>query len=251
MIGPDRTVTISGLRITNARYGINNDGILTVNNCEISDNDDSGIVSSGYNAKLTVNRSLVSENRGRGITNRVGSSLIVNESTLIDNITTSTFGGGGINSSNSATMLTVINSTLSGNSAPNGPGGGVSMGSANNVTFYNNTLSGNTAERGGALAVYGNLTVANSTITGNVATREGGGVYLSGVLFLANSIVAGNRTTAMGNTGIEIFRLSTRGTFTSRGHNLFGQNGISGLTNVTPDADDLILSGSIATAIGA
>ncbi|RKT44470.1 choice-of-anchor Q domain-containing protein [Thiocapsa rosea] len=249
VIRSDRTVTISGLRITNARIGVNNDGILTVNNCEISGNFSSGLSNRGYNARLTLNRSLVSENRGRGINNEVGGSLIVNESTLVDNITTSSFGGGGIYSSNSATMLTVINSTLNGNSAPNGPGGGVTMGSANNVTFYNNTLSGNTAERGGALSVSGGLAVANSTITGNLATREGGGIYVDGVLFISNSIVAGNRTTAMGNTGIEIIRPSTRGTFTSRGYNLFGQNGVSGLTNVTPSAGDLILSGSIATAV--
>jgi hypothetical protein len=105
--------------------------------------------------------------------------------------------GGGINNNGT---LTVINSTISGNSAEvDGFGGGEGGGINNNATLtvINSTISGNSVPGGsgygGGIANGGAMTVTNSTISGNSAPAGyGGGIYGGYGANLTNSIVAGN-----------------------------------------------------------
>ena len=160
--------TISGVTVTGANTSgnggaFNNQGNLTVDSSIISDNNATiyggGIFSNG---NLTVTNSTISRNasfEGGGVFNT--GTLAVTNSTLYDN---TAYIGGGI--SNSQGILTVSNSTLSGNSASGafGFGGGI----------YNRD----------------NLTITNSTISGNSAT-SGGGIYNnSGAINIANTIIA-------------------------------------------------------------
>ena len=78
-------------------------------------------------------------------------------------------------------MLTVNNSTISGNST-GGVGGGIDV-VAGSCTVSNSTLNANTAasttsgEGGGGISNSGTLTVTNSTFSANVATTaDGGGI---------------------------------------------------------------------------
>jgi CSLREA domain-containing protein len=109
--------------------------------------------------------------------------------------------GGGILA---AGPLTVIDSTIAGNTATFG--GGLSTEGAGNVTLINSTVSGNAAyEDGGGISVEtdGQVSLKNVTVANNRADYDGngggdgGGVFTStsgggGVLSLRDSIIAAN-----------------------------------------------------------
>ncbi|NJN79652.1 MAG: sortase [Anaerolineales bacterium] len=95
--------------------------------------------------------------------------------------------GGGIYNNG---ILTITNSTLSGNSAS--IGGGISNDLAL-ATITNSTLSGNSATtRGGGIDNTGTLTITNSTLSGNSTPLSGGGIYNNNTLTLTNSTLSGN-----------------------------------------------------------
>ena len=66
------------------------------------------------------------------------------------------------------------------------------------VTIINTTISGNSADEGGGIytgggKLPGNLTVINSTISGNFASSDGGGIASGfSVLTIVNSTISGN-----------------------------------------------------------
>jgi predicted outer membrane repeat protein len=145
-----------------------------------------GLVDSGggiYNCfgTLTVIDSIVTGNRIRG-----GNGI---------------FGyGGGIYNCPSST-LTLINTTVSDNSAE--IGGGICNGGA--LTIINSTFSGNVARhRGGAIGNYGTLSITNSTFSGNSSGSSGfAGGILNGGLFQSTGTLAINNSTLGGNTADE------------------------------------------------
>ena len=149
-IAHDNTVTISGLTITNGHCGIFSDhATLTVSNCVVSDN--IGGFSFG----------------GIGIDNTLGPAAPVERGNARD--------GRGAYTNHPAgfPMLAVANCVISDNS-----GSGVQNLSAP-VTIINTTISGNSADEGGGIntgggKLPGNLTVINSTISGNFASSDGG-----------------------------------------------------------------------------
>jgi hypothetical protein len=272
------TLTVSNCAIyQNFGIGIHNWGNLTVNDSRIDENNGDGIYNSWCcDAVLAVNRSVIVDNAETGVENNNGGtvtifesvlsgnrnrgfysyrgSFIIDQSTLIGNSTTENNGGGALHS-NSATTLSITNSTISGNEALSGCGGGITISNSSTITFHNNTLSGNSAKTGGGLCVGSStlLNLFNTTISDNFATSKGGGIYLwdtTSTLLMGNSLVAGNAATVNNtdpNAGIELY---SNGTFSSRGGNLFGQNGTLGLVNATAGATDLTLAGPISTAIG-
>ncbi|MEZ4709298.1 MAG: tandem-95 repeat protein [Caldilineaceae bacterium] len=107
--------------------------------------------------------------------------------------------------------LTLINSTLAGNTATNG--GAIFNATVSTVTVVNSTFSDNTASNsGGAIYTVSTLILTNNTIAANTAT-EGSGIYLtSGQSYLAGNIFAGNAT---GNNCTRLF-----GTLNDNGYNL-------------------------------
>lgn len=119
--------------------------------------------------------------------------------------------GGGILNNTTGT-LTIINSTISGNTASGGggSGGGIFTGFGS-LMIDSSTISGNTAASGGGSGngggihgAGGPITVVNSTISGNTASGSignGGGiaVFLQGRTSIINSTISGN--TASGGEG--------------------------------------------------
>jgi len=187
----------------------------------------------GPNGNLTLNQATISNGLaapaspdGGGINNSFG-VLTVRNSTISGNTASN---GGGIVNAGTATAL-VQNSTLSGNTATSN-GGGIYNGGT--LTVQNSTLSGNRAitttgyvVNGGGIGNGGLLTVTNSTIFSNTAAVnninsqfvEGGGIYTSGTATVQNSIVAGN--TVISNTATyanDCYSDSTP--FTSGGYNI-------------------------------
>ena len=240
-INPGKTVTISGLTITNGNLtnepagGIYNDGgALTLNDCTVSGNSGGSIINDSFNgsATMTVTNSTISGNFGGGIANRgihSGATMTISNCTVSGNSGTGignggAFGGGAtltVTNSNisgnsgggigngsgprGGATLTVSNCTVSGNSG--GQGGGIANGDAA-VTITNSTLSGNSADWGGGIATGSGqgggaiVTVSNSTVSGNSANYGGGGIY-NAPSCCGGSIVTVSNSTISGNSAVD------------------------------------------------
>ncbi|MFC7337473.1 choice-of-anchor Q domain-containing protein [Haloferula chungangensis] len=111
--------------------------------------------------------------------------------------------GGGILFGSSG-ELTLMASTISGNSAVGGYayGGGICSDSGA-ITITNSTISGNSAtgiygQGGGVYTDSGAVTLTNSTLSENSAAGvygDGGGIHSSGAITLSNSTLSGNSAT--------------------------------------------------------
>lgn len=259
-IFPGKTATISGLTITNAEAGagvwneqgtltlsncavtsnsyeglfndegtlnVNNcvlsgnsgaglstySGITTVSNCVVSGNSSGGLVNDGPHhgphghrpngpvgspGSMTIADSMISDNSGPGVSNVAGFLTVLN-STLSGNSAGQALDGGGIMSGplfKTVAGVTLINSTISGNSA-SGFGGGIAGGYWG-VTIVNSAISGNSAgdSAGGVGGTF--LEIMNSTISGNSAGKIGGGITTSGAAQLTNSTISGNSAGSAG-----------------------------------------------------
>lgn len=150
--------------------------------------------------------------------------------------------GGGIIFETAGTNSTMTNCTVSNNSS-NGSaagGGGAGIDNSANLTLVNTTISGNvknsaTGNGGGIFNFSGNLSITNSTITDNGAIGAGsaGGVFrFGGTVTVRNTIIAANR-----NNGV---LPDVAGAFTSSGYNLIGTLGAA--TGFTGTADQTNVS---------
>lgn len=174
---------------------------LTLNLTYVNDNRASGSFGGGiyvYNGSLTMTNSTVEGNTAAGaggIRVHADATAFINNSTISDNITdNSLFNGGGIEGSG---LLTIVNSTISGNSAVES-GGGLLVGSGGTTHLYNVTITNNTADSDG-------------DDDGN-----GGGIRIaSGTVNFQNTIIAGN----FDNSSATIHP-DCSGTFASQGYNL-------------------------------
>lgn len=189
--------------------GIWNRDNLTLKNFEVRGNsatdDGGGIRNDG---RLVVVDSVITGNRANG--------------------TSPTSGGGGILNTVGAST-TLINSTVSENTAPNGGG----LRNDGETMIQNSTFSGNNATAaaggGGAIASSGNeVTIQNSTITNNRAAGVGAGISTAGNVMLTNSIVAANEDDK------DVFRLFG-GDFSSGGRNLIGNGDNSSFADDSGD----------------
>jgi hypothetical protein len=168
-------VTVSGITIRNG----------SVNSGSIGGG---GILNSGT---LLLQNSIVATNSttldGGGIFNN--GSLILQNSELSNN--TATGGGGGLYNYWSASVVTVTNSIISGNSADQGGG----IYSLKRLNLSDSSLQGNSADViGGGLIVGADTAVLNNvTVYQNTAVNYGAGILNNGgILTMTNSTVSGN-----------------------------------------------------------
>ena len=127
-------------------------------------------------------------------------------------------------------MLTVSNSTLSGNRAQSAGGGIYNTGNTGRATLStinNSTLSGNSSGfvgGGGILNDHATLTVSDGTLSGNSGGWRNGNVILNkqAALEIGDTILKAETS----NTNI----LNDRGRITSFGYNLSSDNGGGVLT---------------------
>jgi Right handed beta helix region len=207
-------------------------GATTVSNCVVSGNSSGGLVNdgphhgphahppndhSGSAGSMTIDGSIISDNSGPGVSNVAG-FLTVLDSTLRGNSAGKALDGGGILSGplfKTPADVTIINSTISGNSAPDF-GGGIAGGYWF-VNIVNSTISGNSAEDSGGGISGTFLRIMNSTISGNSA-GSGGGIYH----YLFNLDIS-NTILNAGASGENIF--NNGGTITSHGYNISSDDG--------------------------
>ena len=140
---------------------------------------------------LTLIDSIVADNEGftaGGAWVDVNGKLVVLRSTFSSNISRN--GGGGLFISGRATFH---ESSVTGNIA--GFGAGVIVGgtSTSLLYLYNSTISGNVSSTvGGGVYSYSQAYLVNSTISGNSANGNGGGIYNIGQTWLYNTSIVGN-----------------------------------------------------------
>ena len=219
---PQRTVSISGLRIRNAQVGVyNNQGTVSVSNCVLSGNSSAGL----YNhtgASMTVANSNISNNSGTGADNNQG-TLSVSNCVLSGNSDTGIFNSG---------TVTVSNCALSGNA------GGMS--SFGTLTVSNCVISGNS---GDGIFNGGTLTVSNCDISGNSGDGIGNHAFSSGTasLTIVNSNVSDNDSIGISNSVDEFGTL----TVTIRSTTVSG-NSAGG---VVANGGGVIFGGSIQVTI--
>ena len=103
---------------------------------------------------------------------------------------TSGGGGGGV----WANGTVLLDHVLLANNTTGNTGGAIFVKSSGQVTLVNSTVSGNVAYQGGGILSGGSVTIWNSTVANNVAP-DGGGIVTYGNLYLRNSIVANNTDT--------------------------------------------------------
>lgn len=116
---------------------------------------------------------------GGGINNSEGTLTLIN-STVSEN---TAFSGGGIN--NNQGTITIINSTISGNTAIE-QGSGINNGGLNStVNITSTTIADNTGATGGLFSSQGNLTITNTIISRN----SGGNLVNNGNLAESNNIL--------------------------------------------------------------
>ncbi len=225
-VGTSALVTISGLTIaggyvSNARGGgISNAGSLTLQNSIVSGNQIAGALlgilawggSGIYNSgTLTVTYSTISDNSDKSNSGGGGGiysdgKLILEDSIVRGNQVHTTsfygqYGGGGICNRGTATIArsTIISNTAAGYSS--GGGGGIynsgTLTLADSVVSTNNAnpdTRGSYGGYGGGILNWqsGTLVVEGSTIAGNVADRDGGGIINVGALTIIASTISGN-----------------------------------------------------------
>ncbi|HEX8378639.1 MAG TPA: choice-of-anchor Q domain-containing protein, partial [Pedobacter sp.] len=98
-----------------------------------------------------------------------GSNHRIENSAFTNNISSSN--GGGIHVH--ATNLTVINTTMTGNTATGSVGGGICADGAVSLTLRNNTITANSGAGGGIFQSGGTLNFGNNIIAGNVVSGGG------------------------------------------------------------------------------
>ena len=240
------TFTMSGGTISNNgtldNYGGSNGGGVYVDN--------STFTMSG-NASISGNT--VADDGGGVYVTQSNSTFTLEGGTISDN--TASYSGGGVYVWRG--NLKMSDGTISRNTA--GDGGGVyvydSTFTMSGGTISNNTISDN--GRGGGVYVNEGSFIINSgsTISGNTATLEGGGVYADGCTFTMSGGTIGGTDTGAGNKanqggGVYVTSSSKTGTFTMEGGTISGNTADNGgggvyVTKLNYDSTFTIEGGTI------
>ncbi len=153
---------------------------------------------------------------------------------------------GGMNDGISDRVLHVLNGgtlTLEGISVRGGlaaDGAGLTVNSGGAATLNRSEVVDNLSFLfGGGIAVYGDLTVLESSVSGNVSSDDGGGMYISpsGTAEISSSTISGNSATDYGGGIVNIGNLSVINTTISgnqaRDGSAIANGATSALTNST------------------
>ena len=150
-----------------------------------------GTVLATYTGDTVTLRDLTVTNGGAGGIDNLGGTLTLVRTSVIGNSSFQS-GGGIVNYG----TLTLDHSVVSDNTTPY-VGGGIlnadTQSSAGTVTLVDSTISGNaaTGSGGGIYNTTGTVTMTGSTLSGNSAD-DGGGIFNRGKLTIAGSTVSGN-----------------------------------------------------------
>jgi parallel beta-helix repeat protein len=204
--------TISGVTITGGN-GSNNEGagggaiqkyygdadltiadvVLTGN---FADNDGGAVRLYATDGTVTIRDSVISNNvagsDGGALCANGDGALVLTLNNVEITGNTAKDDGGGLYFYNGT--LTIVDSTISGNTADDDDGGGIRL-EDGTLTIVDSTISGNTAgdDGGGIKFEDGTLTISDTTISGNTALYDGGGIkFEDGTLTISDTTISGN-----------------------------------------------------------
>ncbi|MCA9102605.1 MAG: hypothetical protein KDA63_15705 [Planctomycetales bacterium] len=137
--------------------------------------------------------------RGGGLRNYAGSVTTLSDVTIEGNQASNDYetGAGVWNAGD----LTVADSRITGNTGTglSSYGGGFMNTTGAVLTIVRSTISGNTSHDGaGIYDLLSTVSVTDSTISNNTATDDGGAIYSYGTLFISGSTISGNSSTDSG-----------------------------------------------------
>ena len=204
--------TISGVTITGGN-GSNNEGagggaiqkyygdadltiadvVLTGN---FADNDGGAVRLYATDGTVTIRDSVISNNvagsDGGALCANGDGALVLTLNNVEITGNTAKDDGGGLYFYNGT--LTIVDSTISGNTADDDDGGGIRL-EDGTLTIVDSTISGNTAgdDGGGIKFEDGTLTISDTTIAGNTALYDGGGIWsYNSSLTISDTTISGN-----------------------------------------------------------
>ena len=244
--------------------GIENSGAITVTNSRFEDNfatDDGAGFNNCFPGTGLIDRCSFSgntiPNNGAALSNFF--ELTVTNSTFFNNsaVNEDDDGTGSIPTRNGGAIfnnrtLTLINCSLFDNIAGNS--GGAIYHRGQSLSLINCTLSGNQSPRGAAISSRSGVQLIQTTITNNISSQGGGGLFFQdfGNFQVSNSIVANNSNPQI----LLSDNLSTQSFFLfPSGRNIFSDNSITTvpnftnpfafITNTDPLLDDLADNGGL------
>ncbi len=141
------------------------------------------------------NLTLSGNNSDRVLRIGAGVTAVIQELTLSGGMVSGTGGGGIYNQGN----LTVSNCVISNNQDSGGAGGGIfNDGGGSILTITDSTISGNSSSQGGGIYNMGTVLIERSTLSGNSASSSGGAIYNDNSLSLTlnNVTISGNQSIA-------------------------------------------------------
>jgi hypothetical protein len=118
-----------------------------------------------------------------------------------------------------ATNVTIRGIQITGGNAGNNPGGGIRTATGSTLTLLESTVSGNSAKDGAGVYSSGSLTVDRSTLSGNTASGKGGGLNNAGTATVRNSTVYGNSANGGGGIASSMTVLIAHSNITSNNSN--------------------------------
>jgi CSLREA domain-containing protein len=201
------TMVIQGLTITGGTTdqnggGLVNYGTLYLNSSQVNGNYAAwGGGINVWGGILIMDDSIVSdniaENDGGGILAQEGSTVVIQNESLIEE--NNSAWGGGISCWDSS--LTIDDSVIGNNTAENG-GGGLLIHDGGIATIQNGSIvSGNSASSGGGIEKWdpSELIIVSSTVTENSTTKyDGGGISNNGVMIINQSMISKNHSSQAG-----------------------------------------------------
>jgi hypothetical protein len=193
-----------------------------------------------------------------------GGVFTMRDLTLVDSVVTNNevfsfsgnaYGGGAyVEGSFFAHASTVSDNFASSVSGTSKVGGVLVVGSTTDIE--GTTVSGNSAEVFGAIALLGggNAVIFNSTISGNLATHQYGGVITSAALTLANSTIAFNRSNSTASNGNGLYAgapLTLHSSIIADNTGPIGSTDLGGPIGLpVTGTDNLVVSSGIALPLG-
>jgi hypothetical protein len=135
-----------------------------------------------------------------------GGNLTLDRVTIA-NGNTNVNSGGGILVNVDGSLLLSNSAVVNNNTAANHEGGGIFVEGLSSATIINSTISGNSADSGGGIDLAGGqVAILNSTVARNSATRNGGGILLfnTPTLTVESTIIGDNAAP----DGADLFRFA-------------------------------------------
>jgi predicted outer membrane repeat protein len=150
--------------------------------------------------------------------------------------------------SGSSVLVSLEDMTIWDGAAPGDVGGGVKVYSGASLVLDSVTLKDNDAANGAGVYLEGggDLTVSNSTFTGNIATANGGAIYMTGAGTLSITASTFGGSSSTGNqavNGAAIYQVGSTGSISGGTFSYNAASGSGGAIYLSGSSESLTIEG--------